>query len=105
MEKFELCKRAGLELQVLSICGEPYILAADIEKLLAEASVVHGRIDGDFGWYHRTVVDWHTLTHTARLIMVEPIKKDTAKSLLREAVEYGVCNEWIDRARRLLGEK
>lgn len=50
-------------------------------------------------------------THRALLIAVEPIVRDTAESLLREALASGDLQtqqhwrRWVDRARRLLERK
>lgn len=87
------------------------IEADQVEKMLAEAPVVYGHgkswIEG--GPNHDPVIS----THSAKLVCIEPIKRDTAESLLRELVEsdeqegrYGNRHqEALLRAKRLLGNK
>lgn len=79
--------------------------AADVEKLLEDAPVVTA--------YNNNKLYWSTNnddgdTHTARLVMMEPIAKDTAEGLLREIVSRWnpeATDSLIDRAKRLLEGK
>lgn len=69
---------------------------------IPEANAQHGWVTE--GWRDSAGED----THTALLIAIEPIAKDTAEGLLREMLEtHGTCitKEWTDRARKLLHEK
>lgn len=44
-------------------------------------------------------------THTARLVMIEPIARDTAEGLLREFVANNIGQaDLLSRSRKLLGE-
>lgn len=116
--KYPLCARAGLKVQHVEVrtigahIPEDVIRAADVEKWLEGAPVVNA--------YNNDKVYWSTNnddgdTHTARLVMIEPIVKDTAESLLREIVQdhealcrfQGKESEWelYKRARRLLEAK
>jgi len=114
MTKFPLCEELGLTIETR------YILAADLERLLRRAPVVYGHKSGDLGnmaWvdYEKEQLHW-TPTHTALLLNVKPIKKDTAKSLLRDyLVEYEKFKRgegdsisvepWVKRVRKLLEVK
>lgn len=99
--KYPLCARAGLKvteghsfaraLDAISLVYDPqgpfaWIAAADVEKLLEGAPVVRARLyDNEvFGeWFDRA---HEQDTHTARLVMIEPIVKDTPEMLLREYI-------------------
>lgn len=121
--KYKLCKRAGLEIQEHRVIvgfsrGEygleeaDFVRAADIEKLLEGAPVVRARLyDNEvFGeWFDKA---HEQDTHTARLLLIEPIVKDTAEGLLSELLRYrsniSTCRDLdaiLDRARRLLEAK
>lgn len=116
--QFPLTRKAGLmpksEAMVHAClrCHDPLIRLADVEKLLANAPVVnaHKLPDMPFGgWTQEKFGD----THTARLVLIEPIVRDTAESLLREMIADHEAllradagrKEWplITRARKLLG--
>jgi hypothetical protein len=93
----------------------PTAAAARANYLLAERGVVVRGIVDERGYdayssYEHGPGD----THTALLINVQPIQKDSAESLLREIVDgydkdqyqYGTkIHERIERAKRLLGKK
>lgn len=115
MTDFPLIKSLGLEL----IDGHrlypdapgytKHVRAVDLEALLASAPVVYGVKDADdVGWcaHHDAEID----THTALLVNVQPIRKDTAESLLRELIEQCdgetamIPRHVYDRARALLGK-
>jgi hypothetical protein len=94
--------------------GEPSLFAALANRLLRErGTVVTGYYDEDgVAWFS----DWRespVRTHRALLIDVRqiPSKEDSAESLLREALEiwepgeYKSVDDWVNRARRLLGAK
>jgi len=119
--KYTLCARAGLWVERIKsgamLTSYPpqvkyidAIRAADVEKLLEGALKV----------YRNSVTNWSEIhadfdTETARLIMIEPIVKDTAESLLRELVEADMtppANEFpkklydiLERAKRILEAK
>jgi hypothetical protein len=120
-KKYELCLKAGLSVRSRQLNQDddtwsaPYVLAADVERLLESAPVVHGLIEDN---------DWICFsepgpraddTHTARLLLIEPIVRDTPESLLRElirAARSGDLEEQcarigrvVTRARRLLESK
>jgi hypothetical protein len=64
------------------------ILCEDVERMLAEAPVVYGvpnaffsHVEGEIGG------NGQPDTHTARLICIQPIRQDTAESLLKEFVD------------------
>lgn len=118
--EFPLCKAAGLvvcrgQLSLHGAMGDlrDWLHADDVEAMLAKAPVVGAyRHDTDMG-VDRWAADEFTLgrrTHTARLVCIEPIQRDTAEGLLKELLEHferpqAKPRELIERARRLLGEK
>jgi hypothetical protein len=81
------------------------ICAFDLERALAQAPVAASC--GEYVWHARGPLD--NDTHTARLICVKPIVRDSAESLLREIVDAYkspvTLTPFIDRARRLLESK
>lgn len=97
-----------------------YVRAADLERVLSQAPVVYFNDDdtmNEQGRVEMTTRQARPLdTHTARLLCVRPIVRDTAEaeSLLRELIathddrDCGpYCDHYkqtIDRARKLLGE-
>ncbi len=104
---------ALLGIAVPEINGDGYIFAADLERVLESAPVVKSypqamEVNNWFGH------DSSGYTHTARLLCVQPIVKDTAESLLRELATYEAkltekgffCSDTIsdlaNRARKLL---
>lgn len=107
---FPLLTAAGLRVQN----GWDVVLASDVEAWLQAAPVVYGHLDGDgyaCAWGEGVAPDDKESTHTARLLCVEPIVRDTAEGLLRAFIahrnEYG---QWValdalyDRARKLLAK-
>lgn len=128
MSKFPLCERAGLTIGYFTsgqrgetYAATPAIHAGAVEALLEKAPVVQAKrfcknsaltLGGQFSaWSHEFEIAQDS-THTARLIMIEPIQRDTAESLLRELmasyekVSWGQRNdELIERAKRLLEGK
>lgn len=125
MTDYPLIKKLGLEVIPLDYPKGGYgwthgVAADDLERVLREAPIKYGRIDGDFGW--RDKEDYageHKKTHTARLLLVEPIQKDTADSVLKELVsaidtagiiEYrpifvGSLADIVAKARKFLEQK
>jgi hypothetical protein len=110
-DKYPLCRKAGLGVR---IWNAPHVLADDVERLLESAPVVYGlrnRDRWDFSEINTDSID----THSARLLLIEPIVRDTAESLLRELIrtaESGDLEEQcarighvVTRARRLLERK
>lgn len=70
---------------------DKWIKASDLEKLLEGAPVVKCGLDADRldeePWWIADAKGENTIyTHTARLIAIQPIVRDTAESLLREFV-------------------
>jgi hypothetical protein len=123
-EKYELCLKAGLSVRSRQLNQDddtwsaPYVLAADVERLLESAPVVHGLIEErSMGLALRSNLDRGPIdTHTARLLLIEPIVRDTPESLLRELIR--AAEVWgfrravrsyrthvVTRARRLLERK
>lgn len=110
--QFPRTKQCGLEVRKVSretmgIFGDYYVLAADVERLLECASKVWLCKSEMLQTAH--LAEPVNATHTARLIMIEPIQKDTAESLLREFVACCEVDdpklrwgELKDRARQLL---
>lgn len=90
-----------------------YVYAADLEKALESAPVVTSYGERN-EWYANGAKGMQQDTHTARLVCIQEIAKDTAESLLREYVErvgdgHSPCwhsweekHSFIERARRLL---
>ena len=117
-DKYKLCKRAGLNITKRTDVYPAHtdivdvIRAAEVEKLLEGAPVVRARLyDNEvFGeWFDKA---HEQDTHTARLLLIEPIVKDTAEGLLSELLRYrsniSTCRDLdaiLDRARRLLEAK
>jgi hypothetical protein len=111
MTEFKLCKAAGLNVRY-----DLTIFASEVEALLANAPVVYCTQNGDSlkdniqTWQDSAFTLYSSkATHTARLILIEPIKKDTAKSLLRELLDNndGITaypEDWSNRVCKLLGE-
>lgn len=89
-----------------------FVPAEPLERLFRQAPVVYGkwRPDGEHGW---VTEEWSekTDTHTARLIGVREIKKDSAEDLLRDLLEKFESGQGFDmspymnRAKKLLEEK
>lgn len=118
MTKYPLCEELGLTIETR------YILAADLERILSQAPVVDMVEACQMGGksFYRTITmadKDDAATHTARLIGIKPIVKDTAESLLKEILEqldlrlkeYGggfykfEASDALERARKLLEEK
>lgn len=62
---------------------EQYVRASDLEKLLSEAKVVYGRVDGNYGWTDEATTG---KDHSALLIGIEEISKQVTKSEVCEAL-------------------
>lgn len=122
-EWFPLCTTAGLKViehqpfYFLGGLGEKdlFIRAADVEALLASAPKIVLSADENYNLIATAATDLPP-THTARLIMIQPVVQDTADSLLRDYINaYDMRLEnpgmsllpvdWVDRARKLLGDK
>lgn len=108
IDNFPLCRRAGLR-TVTYVYHESYkdfVFAKDIEEFLSKAPVVY-RNDADdedeqMWTYQQIEVD----SHQARLVMIEPIQKDTAESLLRELLDAGNLDSYFKKkVKSLLGDK
>lgn len=124
MSDFKLCKKAGLTFMRSHWAGHAegdgfqYVVSAsDVEKLLRDAPVVASNY-GQHTWvredkddpeeFNNIIEQGYETSVTARLLMIEPIVKDTAESLLREMLEGYDKNETpcsvYERARKLLRE-
>lgn len=120
MTKFPLIEELGLKVLAkengtmltsfpAQVGYDYFVLASDLERLLSQAPVVYGkwRPDGEHGW---VTEEWSekTDTHTARLIGVKEIKKDSAEDLLRDLLEkfeagHGFdMSPYMNRAKKLL---
>lgn len=88
--------------------------ASDIANrlILERSKVVYGQSCGDLiNWYNNhSVAD----NHTARLICIEPVEKESAEKILREYVNWadGFLMKtgedpfsWVERAKKLLERK
>lgn len=128
-DKYKLCKRAGLEIQEHRVIvgfsrGEygleeaDFVRAADVEKMLEGAPVVYGRPDIDpkdgfmFGWSDCRTLDgneegYYPDTHTARLVMIEPITPKSLEDKILEVLDdhSKSATESLTAIRRLLEGK
>lgn len=110
---YPLIKRCfpGLTLVSRGIINH-YISAKELERELEQAKSVYGSTCFN-SWEFDTQP--HKLdTHSAIILGIEPIKKETAEDVLRELIEkvdlkyaYDIANltDVIKRARKVLGEK
>ncbi len=119
MTDYPNCRAAGLSVRETYESCSTYlkaqvISAADVERLLADAPVVYGQIkniDGGLSkdkYWCATQIGNCGETHTAKLLCIQPIVRDTAESLLREALAgntHGVRNDWAARVSALLEDK
>lgn len=111
MDKFKLCESAGLTLEYgnVGFTFKHVIPASEVEALLANAPMVYGSTDMTrAGMWANTV--WPPDTHTARLVCISPIVRDTAEGLLRELVGAENASaihaaRIIERSRKLLEGK
>ena len=119
-----------LESEIEKLASENAALKAEEERLkdtpggkrlLSQAPVVVSLDPNDrkMGWYNEREHMRDKYTHTARLIGVKEIKKDTAESLLKEIIEQldmrlkdcgggeyrFATSDALERARKLLEEK
>lgn len=112
-DSFPLCRAAGLRIQIGGGAGD-HFKAGDVENLLASALVVYNNhiLTMKDVWCdepQRTGTRGKT-THTARLLMVQPIVRDTAESLLAAVCSVLASHhayqveDLVARARRLLEE-
>lgn len=123
---FKLCKAAGLtvhkevgfsDIRKGEIDEQYYIHAADVEKWLKQAPVLRSdekdRKPEDIAWYPMRV-ETSEVTYTARLVCIEPIRKETREEkmekLLQELVDNlrfsnGKPHPWVERARKVLEGK
>lgn len=90
--------------------GDHYVRAADLEALLAKGVRVYGdpNIMGQV-WSDRNSLNLDT--HTALLVGIEPIKRDSAEDVLRDMIEqwdglngYSRLQELLERAKRVVGK-
>lgn len=126
MTDYKMISRLGLEIhwacvkhderRFITMKNDEVIKASDLERVLSEAPVVEV-----YDWRYGDKAYWRTPnlgdtdgTHSALLVGIQPIVKDTAESLLREFVEKmgeGSDLSFVkmmsirDRAKRLLEGK
>lgn len=110
---------AGVKTASTVFPADHWVKASQLEKLLSEAPVVYGyrhtgpAEDNPTGWYHEQSEgseEW--MEHTARLIMIEPIKQksreERAMELLKKIVDEGWCGtirrDDYEHAKQLLSE-
>ncbi len=93
--KFPLCRQLGLLISHYSSLGGDVIDASQLESILAAAPVVHSNPEGSPAYDDDEMSDskaWGKLTnyetHQGRVILIEPIVKDTAESILKDLVAY-----------------
>lgn len=108
---FPLLRAAGLRVEYTDAHLAPptaVVRAADVERLLEQAPVVRNAERMKDEW---SIQSHPEDTHTARLVLVTPIVRDTAESLLRELMDIfnkaghdGYAVELLERARKLLTE-
>lgn len=103
--KFPLIDSLGLHI-IYGHSGR-YIYCEDLEELLKAAPVVYANEADIWTNFHSS-----SDTHTARLIGITEIKRDTAESLLREFTkslvniqEHNDLRDLVDRAKKLLEGK
>lgn len=125
---FPLCNQAGLSFWKEYDSGITMILATDVEALLAKAPTVQMQHLNESGLVDEHGPGWiahepstrmrgvgEGITHVGRVVLIEPIQKDTAESLLRElmmahesAGTYfgsGKVDSIAMRAKKLLEQK
>ncbi len=112
-ELYPLCKAAGLSVYPGGAGMNVYCFAADVEALLSAAPVVYGWTNAEINkqfWSNEPNTEGSSYpnSHTARLVCIEPIVRDTAESLLKELVDCtdnkkAYCG-LVDRARQLLNK-
>lgn len=117
--KYKLCKRAGLTIWNDAAWGDPskqfnadMITAASVETLLAGAPVVYascrrGPIENWITWETEKQRDAVPRTHTARLLMIEPIKPKSLEDKILEVLDdhSKSATEALTAIRRLLEGK
>lgn len=99
--KYPLCEAAGLEVVPKKkidelLLPQDYVRASEVERMLSEAPVVYG-FDAHQGsdkraWLFDERKNEDFQTHTARLVCIQPVQRDTAESLLRELIELQECD-------------
>lgn len=112
-DQFKNIKRLGLDLKTFDNKLGVYVRADDLEKLLSAAPVVdvYGWVCGSKRYWRTPNISEHDGTHTAILVGITPIVKDTADSLLREYLEKFAGERdmsiaeryaWVIRVRALI---
>lgn len=107
MDEFKLTRALGFE--IYGSLGSKFVNASDLEALLAKGVRVYGAEYGDA----KRLGGWDCYengrTHTALLIGIEPIRKESAEDVLRDLCEYIEGNPNAipfdrikERARRVL---
>lgn len=92
MSNFPLCKKSGLQVETITDVSECYfstrhmIPASEVEEMLGKAQVVYGENQAGGMW---TLDEAEPLdTHTARLVMIEEIKREPLKVEFETTVEH-----------------
>ena len=119
MSKYPLTEGLGLFVQTGSLVihggsGGPkdYIRADDLERLLEKGARIIGH-KSEYGWVWGEPHSRAKNTHTALLIGIKPIQKDTAEQILKDLIETAESlnsgpnpmlsvGYYVDRAKRLL---
>lgn len=137
MSKFPLCKKLGIEVHrwetffsssqglmyerkefKSGFSTSDWIKAADLELILEQAPVVKAGIetatkkDQKAGWLCDQTGTHSVYTYTARLLMIEPIQRDTAADMLNiacavfDVIPLGKqAEQFIEQVKRLLDNK
>lgn len=116
--KYPLIEQLGLTaLSAKPLGADSYVyrdvvLASDLERVLEQAVKVTKQDEKFTAYWNEPDVKGanpENSTHTALLINIQPIVKDTAESLLRDLIHFEdksrLHPEFIARARRLLEGK
>ena len=108
MTQFTMCEKY---FKIYDNGGYKYLIPKDVEEFLSRGKVVtgiqdHGR--SDMPWIFTSVGDGSD-SHSALLVGITEIKKDSAESLIKDLARFAeseaTIKEWqtlIDRARKLI---
>lgn len=107
MTKYPLCEKAGLNpINNWFKDSECFLDAKDVEAFLEKAPVVYGHIkEGVPNWWGPHENNKFLDTHTARLILIEPIKKEEPRIMNVDEADkltfsvFGLTPEQIDHLR------
>lgn len=91
MKKFPLIEAMGLTIKTLPHSSIQLVYAEDLERALEAAPVVYGTDGGDC-WVHDT---FGNDDHTARLLLVTPIKRMTREEKALKMLEMLVKHDGL----------